>query len=190
MEKPKGRKAEIIEMAMHLFQKKGYEETTIVDICEQLRITRSSFYYHFASKEAVLDDYFHTTVLEINEHLVSLLNTGSSYEQFLRIFQIYMDRTIAWGPDLFAQVIKRFVDGKNQLLSPEHIPMKEVYVALLEQAQSTKEIANDTPAKLLVEQIVFLAVGTANYWCNVGGNFRYADTLTEMIALLLKPTQK
>lgn len=46
----------ILDAAFHLFLEKGYEQTTILDIVENMGgLTRGAFYHHFKSKEEVLD---------------------------------------------------------------------------------------------------------------------------------------
>lgn len=46
----------ILDAALHLFLEKGYEQTTILDIVENMGgLTRGAFYHHFKSKEEVLD---------------------------------------------------------------------------------------------------------------------------------------
>ncbi len=49
------RKNEILDAAEALFNQKGYDATTISDIIEQVGIARGLVYYHFKSKEDVLD---------------------------------------------------------------------------------------------------------------------------------------
>ena len=44
----------ILNVSARLFQEKGYEQTTITDIVNEMNVTRGSFYHHFKSKEAVL----------------------------------------------------------------------------------------------------------------------------------------
>jgi AcrR family transcriptional regulator len=46
--------AQVAEMAIELFVERGYEETTIDDICAVAGISRSSFFRYFHSKEDVL----------------------------------------------------------------------------------------------------------------------------------------
>ncbi len=46
--------AQVAEMAIDLFVDRGYEETTIDDICAVAGISRSSFFRYFHSKEDVL----------------------------------------------------------------------------------------------------------------------------------------
>ncbi|MFG1928508.1 TetR/AcrR family transcriptional regulator [Cryptosporangium sp. NPDC048952] len=45
-------------VALELFTKQGYEATSLRQIAEELGITKSSLYYHFPSKEAILRSLF------------------------------------------------------------------------------------------------------------------------------------
>lgn len=44
----------ILETAEKLFFEKGYEQTSIQDILDQLSLSKGGFYHHFTSKEAIL----------------------------------------------------------------------------------------------------------------------------------------
>jgi Transcriptional regulator len=49
------RKAEILAVAEALFAAKGFSGTTISDVLDALGIAKGTFYYYFASKEALMD---------------------------------------------------------------------------------------------------------------------------------------
>lgn len=53
---PEERKAEILDTAKRLFTSKGYNQTTIQDILNEIGIAKGTFYYYFKSKEEVMDD--------------------------------------------------------------------------------------------------------------------------------------
>lgn len=44
----------ILQLALELFSRHGYEGTSIRDIAEQMGITKAAVYYHFPSKESLL----------------------------------------------------------------------------------------------------------------------------------------
>jgi|GEM_PF-1313086 len=46
---------EILETAYFLFRKKGFDRTTIPDICSRLGIRQSQFYHYFDSLDEVLE---------------------------------------------------------------------------------------------------------------------------------------
>lgn len=45
----------IIEAADRLFYRQGYEHTSFADIADAVQISRGNFYYHFKSKDEILD---------------------------------------------------------------------------------------------------------------------------------------
>lgn len=45
----------IVEAADQLFYRQGYEHTSFSDIADVVRISRGNFYYHFKSKDEILD---------------------------------------------------------------------------------------------------------------------------------------
>ena len=45
----------IVEAADRLFYRQGYEHTSFSDIAEAVQISRGNFYYHFKSKDEILD---------------------------------------------------------------------------------------------------------------------------------------
>jgi TetR/AcrR family transcriptional regulator, transcriptional repressor for nem operon len=45
----------IVEEADQLFYQRGYEHTSFSDIAETLQISRGNFYYHFRTKDEILD---------------------------------------------------------------------------------------------------------------------------------------
>lgn len=62
----------IVEAADRLFYQKGYEHTSFSDIADAVHISRGNFYYHFKSKDEILD-----AVIELR-----LANTENMLEQW------------------------------------------------------------------------------------------------------------
>jgi AcrR family transcriptional regulator len=46
---------QIIEAADQLFYRQGYEHTSFADIADAIQISRGNFYYHFKTKDEILD---------------------------------------------------------------------------------------------------------------------------------------
>jgi AcrR family transcriptional regulator len=62
----------IVEAADQLFYRQGYEHTSFSDIADAVQITRGNFYYHFKSKDEILDAVIN----------VRLTNTRKMLEQW------------------------------------------------------------------------------------------------------------
>jgi TetR/AcrR family transcriptional regulator, transcriptional repressor for nem operon len=41
----------LLDAALHVFRKKGYQATTVEDLCAAAGLTKGSFFHHFSSKE-------------------------------------------------------------------------------------------------------------------------------------------
>jgi TetR/AcrR family transcriptional regulator, transcriptional repressor for nem operon len=62
----------IVEAADRLFYRQGYEHTSFSDIADAVRISRGNFYYHFRTKDEILD-----AVIDVR-----LANTRKMLEQW------------------------------------------------------------------------------------------------------------
>jgi AcrR family transcriptional regulator len=62
----------ILEAADRLFYRQGYEHTSFSDIADAVRISRGNFYYHFRTKDEILD-----AVIDLR-----LANTRNMLEQW------------------------------------------------------------------------------------------------------------
>ncbi|MBP8921041.1 MAG: TetR/AcrR family transcriptional regulator [Micropruina sp.] len=49
------RRAEVVDVAIELFARRGYEGTTVTDILQAVGMAKGGFYHHFASKDEVFD---------------------------------------------------------------------------------------------------------------------------------------
>jgi TetR/AcrR family transcriptional repressor of nem operon len=90
----------IVEAADQLFYQRGYEHTSFSDIADAVKISRGNFYYHFKTKDEILD-----AVIEAR-----LANTQKMLDQWEREGQSPADRIRSFIHILIANRadIKRF----------------------------------------------------------------------------------
>ncbi|MDD4715364.1 MAG: TetR family transcriptional regulator [Oscillospiraceae bacterium] len=172
---PKGKaittRMRIVDCAISLYKARGYANVTVHDICSASGLTRSAFYYHFNSKDEILDDYYLYVEFFIKEHLLPGITSRSYLEQFYDVFNLYLQRTIAAGPAVLMQILKRGIDVGSSLLSPREISMRKTYLTLIEKAQAAGQIRNQSPASVLLDSVLYIANGIALVWCSKQGKF-------------------
>ena len=70
------RKKEILDIAEELFTAKGYDNTSTTDILDRVGIARGTIYYHFKSKEEILD----ALIDRITQGIVRNVKSALSYD--------------------------------------------------------------------------------------------------------------
>lgn len=80
----------IIEAAIEVFTKKGYESTTMQDIAEAAGIGRTTLNYYFRTKEnlflIIFDDILSTLIPELDELLQNKQNIEDRINDFIDIY--------------------------------------------------------------------------------------------------------
>ena len=85
MKKGDIRKQEIIETAESLFCRYGYENTSIQNILDQLRISKGSFYHHYISKESLLEGICRKRAEQIYSSVTGFISEKASAAENLDI---------------------------------------------------------------------------------------------------------
>lgn len=82
------KKDQILDTSLQLFMKKGFDATSISDILSQLDIARGTLYYHFESKEAIMDAIIERLLNQVLEKIEKLMtnNSLSQAEKFMGFF--------------------------------------------------------------------------------------------------------
>lgn len=80
------RKEEILICALKMFAEKGYRNTSINSILEELHIAKGTFYYYFKSKEEILDEalIYYINIIKEKLELTVSDSTLSASEKFVR----------------------------------------------------------------------------------------------------------
>jgi AcrR family transcriptional regulator len=103
--RPRGSTRErILDIALELFNEKGYENTSLREIAERLGTTKAALYYHFARKQDIL--------LELHLRLHAL---GREAFQRLESLNGGQERADAW-PGLLDHFIDQVVDNPELFL--------------------------------------------------------------------------
>lgn len=117
----------ILNASLKLFMEKGYEQTTVLDIVDEMGdLTRGAFYHHFKSKEEVLDALGDRAFQEQNpfEDVKELTNLNGleKLKWVLSSFLMKEERNNigVWSIDLYKSpaFIKKLIDENRNILAP------------------------------------------------------------------------
>lgn len=90
-------RTEIQEVALELFTTNGYDATSLREIAERLGITKAALYYHYDSKEAILQGVFERRVADFDELIEWAEAQPRTPELPAEIFQRWFDLNTVSG---------------------------------------------------------------------------------------------
>jgi len=157
---------QIVETAIRLFRKQGYEKTRVDDIVKILEISQPTFFRYFPSKDAVLRDVGQRGFECIAERLKSELSTkASTAERLSRLYHSLACEAESDRPLWQAVVLSGAMDAVR---SPE-VRGAECIVAgllreILAQGQKKGEITSAFPVVHLAEFMEALYHTVVRQW--------------------------
>jgi AcrR family transcriptional regulator len=157
---------QIIETAIRLFRKQGYEKTRVDDIVKILEISQPTFFRYFPSKDAVLRDVGQRGFECIAERLKSELSTrASTADRLRRLYHSLACEAESDRPLWQAVVLSGAMDAVR---SPE-VRGAECIVAgllreILAQGQQRGEITSAFPVLHLAEFMEALYHTVVRQW--------------------------
>jgi len=76
----------IVEAADQLFYRQGFDHTSFADIADVVQISRGNFYYHFKSKDKILDAVINVRLANTRKMLERWENEGKNPEERIASF--------------------------------------------------------------------------------------------------------
>lgn len=113
---PAARRSEILEVAQRLFYQRGYEQTSIQDIINEIGIAKGTFYHYFSSKQDLLDAIIEQMIGQTVQSLQPLLDD----EQLsaLEKFNHYFAQAESWKVDnkaFFLGILRTWYNDNNAI---------------------------------------------------------------------------
>lgn len=192
----KSRKREIYETAMELFQERGYEAVTVLDICEACGITKKAFYYHYASKEellalfySVLCDDFDWEALKREEALSETNYLDLLWKQESYIIDASIKLGVSMGNALHQydyrlhlNIYSPFIEGPYSIE-----PSQKEYLSMVERGQQAGQIRADRSAKELLFVLFSSVIGLGSHWRSTGGAYDLKAEVRKIFDFVMLP---
>jgi AcrR family transcriptional regulator len=180
---------EIIDTALRLFRKRGYEKTRIDDIVQSLEISQPTFFRYFPSKDAVLGEVGSRGFACITDHLRNELSSEATTTEHLRRMYQELARHAESDRPLWQAVV--LSGAMDPVRSPNVRKRKECALGLLReilaQGQNRGEISRDFPVEHLAEFMEGLYNTIVRQWAvDLTGPHRLSDRVNSAVEFFLR----
>ncbi len=155
----------ILDAAGELFARRGYDATSVADICEQTGVTKGAFYYHFASKQQAFLDLRDRWLAPLDAQFKLTRAEGETLPQVLqRIAEMAQPIFDAVGGEDRQQVFLELLSAARQdpAILPVMLSPRRKYRALfakLVRAGVAEGTLRDVDATLAADILVTLGFG-------------------------------
>ena len=181
-------KEKIFQAAKRILQKKGYEELSIKNICEEAGVSNGSFYHHFKTKDDLLSYYIEDQP-SINP---DLLETPKDIEEAKRgIIRVYMNY-VKYCRELGVEFMSGYYDTKNQALNaavrserPYPIVTVQTYV---EKAIDAGVLRLNVEIDEFTTDIRMIVIGNVFEWCVRSGQVDFEGNMNRSLGKYLDST--
>lgn len=166
-------KEKIIEISIVLFEKKGFSETSIQDIVNELDVTKGTFYYYFKSKEELLMDIHLCYIGDLIEKQKEIMDdSGKDCKTKLHDVVFMLINNIekeGASARVFFREMRHLNDDHLSLIIPKRDLVRSQLQELIELGIRTGEFRAD----LRPEIVTFAILGACNWsyqWFNPNGS--------------------
>lgn len=175
-------KDKVYQVAIHLFETKGFENITVDEICKASNVSTGTFYNVFKSKYEILDRIFELADIYFTEHVQEKLIDLSYQEAILTFFDYYADYSLERG----LTFTKQLYGVRNNLFAKDNRPMLLVLRNVLQMALDKKELKSDLSSDEMVQFLFVCVRGIVYDWCLRDGEFDLKKRIHEYVNRLLK----
>lgn len=187
-QKSKETKERIFQAAKRILQKKGYEELSIKNICEEAGVSNGSFYHHFKTKDDLLSYYIEDQP-QMNPDLLELPHNIEEAKQ--TIIQVYLNY-VAYCEELGVEFMTGYYDPKNQALNPV-IRTERPYPIVTVQTYVERAIADgiltlNVTLEEFTTDIRMIVIGNVFEWCLRKGEADFSGNMKRSLYKYLNST--
>jgi AcrR family transcriptional regulator len=180
---------EIIDTAVRLFRKRGYEKTRIDDIVQSLEISQPTFFRYFPSKDAVLSEVGRRGFACITDHLRNELSSEATTGEHLRRLYQELARYAEADRPLWQAVV--LSGAMDPVRSPNMRERKECALGLLReilaQGQNRGEVLPTFPVEHLAEFMEGLYNTIVRQWAvDLTGPHKLSERVSSAVEFFLR----
>lgn len=158
-------KEKIVETALTLIKEKGYQETTMQDICDASGVATGTFYHYFKSKQDVVTAY----VTQENEAMLDYYHhlSETSFGQSILIMLAYkLNWYASKGPELVGSLYTTLMLSKVSFFNVSEYAFLQIVEECFRKGQQNGEFTTSVEPGFFSDMATSLFFFFTSLWCN------------------------
>lgn len=170
-------KKKIFDAAIELIKEKGFQNVTIDEICASCNVTKGAFYYHFDSKESVIEQIHLDTDQIVEKKIAQLLKMPPSLKIFQDMSYFYGEITMERGVEVMRHKLHSNIDAANanggyrDFFNPEKRPALKLFKSIFLEIQKNGDIIQNVTFEDFFRHLIIAYNGIVLDWCCNDGSY-------------------
>jgi AcrR family transcriptional regulator len=154
----------IFQAALGLIKERGYEQTTLVDICKAAGIASGTFYHHFASKQDILIEYVKEESQDLMNYYQALPKEsyGQAFLQVMDYQAFYFERK---GTEFVSTFYAIMLLSRNSVYNYSEFSLLSIIYDCFDKGQKQGEFTQEFSSGYMSELAVGLLYTITTLWC-------------------------
>ncbi len=163
----------LVESALRLVAKKGYDRVTVDDICQEAGVTKGAFYGHFKNKHQVIIERY----LRADDHYKEVFPEIMKEETYIAKAMAFSRAALTYIADQGVMLIKVAYSSeirpslKVSPIGSDKRPLFHFAHYLIQEAQKAGEVRTDIDAADIARLLIRSIRGIVYDWCLQDGSF-------------------
>ena len=175
--------AAVLRAAIDLFNRKGYDATSIGDVADELGVTKSAVYHHVASKDALLAEALDEALVELEATVAAATAAGgSAYDRLRDVVRRSVEVLVDHQPAV-TLLLRVHGNSPTELAALERRRRIDAALAALVRAAADEGAVRAALDPEVVSRLLFGMVNSLVEWYRPDGPVHATD-LADAVAVL------
>lgn len=182
-------KRKITDKSIELFEQKGFTQTSIQDIVNELNVTKGTFYYYYSSKEQLLMDIHLEYIDELLAKQARIIedSSTSNKEKIVGLITQLIEDIASKGPHgrVFFREIRHLANDNIAIVKEKRNQVRFNIENVIQAGIETGEFKG----KLQADVVSFAVLSLTNYsyqWFKPGGEMSTKDLINYYTEILFE----
>lgn len=176
----------IYDTAVRLLSEKGYENTTIDDICNASGVAKGSFYHYFKTKSDIIVQTYNDVDERISQEFESLPPDTGVLEKIIYAPMFQARYAIEKGLNYTTLIYKQQIDTENAFFASDKRAFISFIRKAIQEGQDKGLIRKDISADELSKMVVSFSRGVTYDWCLHDGDYNLEERMHRSMKLLIQ----
>lgn len=156
----------LFRVALDLFARKGFTETTVEDITEAADVGKGTFFNYFPSKDHILLAFGEMQLGKLDAAVAEARRTGEPMPQFLRSLGVRMTQEPVRNPGIIRVLLQAYLAATpvREAMLDLQKRVRALHAEIVLLGQERGEIRRDLPAAEISDVFRQTIFGTLLFW--------------------------